>query len=126
MNLTTSIHTGAIERYIAAWNTRDAEARAKAVAAAWAEDGTYTDPLTEARGHEQLVAAIGATQAQFPGYEFKVTGEPDGHHDLVRFTWDLVSVADGSSPAAGFDVITLAEDGRITSVAGFFDRLPGA
>ena len=70
-------------------------------------------------------AAIGGAQAQFPGYEFTPTGTAEGHHNVVRFTWDLVSRADGSAPAAGFDVITLAEDGRISTVTGFLDRLPG-
>ncbi|MFG3259895.1 nuclear transport factor 2 family protein [Streptomyces sp. NPDC048172] len=124
MDATT--YQAAVERYFAAWNAPDAEARAKAVAAAWTEDGTYTDPLADVRGHEALTAVITAAREQFAGHEFAHTGEVDGNHDIARFTWDLVSTADGSSPAAGFDVITLAEDGRITSVKGFLDRVPGA
>ncbi|BAU80967.1 isomerase [Streptomyces laurentii] len=116
----------AVGRYLAAWNAPDADTLAKAVADAWTEDGTYTDPLMDVRGHEQLVAGITAAQRQFPGYEFKLTGTVDGHHDVARFTWDLVSSTDGSSPAAGFDVITLSETGRIISVHGFLDRIPGA
>ncbi|MDJ0382354.1 nuclear transport factor 2 family protein [Streptomyces sp. G-G2] len=115
----------AVERYFAAWNARDGDALADAVAAAWTEDGAYTDPLMDVRGHEQLAAGIAAAHQQFPGFEFKLTGEVDGHHNTARFTWDLVSTADGSSPAAGFDVITLSEDGRIISVQGFLDRVPG-
>ncbi|OEV28291.1 polyketide cyclase, partial [Streptomyces nanshensis] len=30
------------------------------------------------------------------------------------------------APAAGSDVLTLADDGRIASVKGFLDRVPGA
>lgn len=44
--------------------------------------------------------------------------------DIARFSWELVSKADGSAPVAGFDVIRLAEDGRIRSVLGFLDRVP--
>ncbi|MFE4594409.1 nuclear transport factor 2 family protein [Streptomyces laurentii] len=116
----------AVDRYLAAWNAPDADTLTKAVADAWAKDGTYTDPLMDVRGHEQLVAGITAAQQQFPGYEFKLTGTVDGHHHVARFTWDLVSTTDGSSPAAGFDVITLSETGRIVSVHGFLDRIPGA
>ncbi|HZG04865.1 MAG TPA: nuclear transport factor 2 family protein [Streptomyces sp.] len=116
----------AVERYFAAWNAQDAEALRKAVAEAWTEDGTYTDPMADVRGHDQLAATIAAVHEQFPGFEFRMTGEVDGHHHTARFTWDLVSTADGSSPAAGFDVITLAGDGRIASVLGFLDRVPGA
>ncbi|MEV4611502.1 nuclear transport factor 2 family protein [Kitasatospora sp. NPDC049258] len=116
----------AVQRYFAAWNAESAEQLAEAVAAAFTEDAGYTDPLAAVRGHDGLVAVIDGARQQFPGFAFRPHGSPDGHHDLVRFGWELVSVADGSAPVAGFDVITLAEDGRISSVSGFLDRLPAA
>ncbi|MFE6041956.1 nuclear transport factor 2 family protein [Streptomyces sp. NPDC056452] len=121
-----TVHEDAVRRYFAAWNAGSAEELEKAVSAAFTEDATYTDPLADVRGHDGLTAAISGAQTQFPGFDFVPTGTPDAHHGLVRFTWDLVSRADGSAPAAGFDVITLAQDGRISSVSGFLDRLPGA
>ncbi|MFC9429529.1 nuclear transport factor 2 family protein [Streptomyces sp. NPDC056987] len=119
-------YTTAVSRYLAAWNAPDSEAVAKAVAEAWTEDGTYTDPLVDVKGHEGVQAAIEGAHQQFPGFEFRLKGEVDGNHHIARFSWDLVSTADGSSPAGGSDVITLAEDGRISSVSGFLDRLPSA
>ncbi|HET6856833.1 MAG TPA: nuclear transport factor 2 family protein [Streptomyces sp.] len=119
-------YENAVQRYFTAWNASTPEELAKAVADAFTEDATYTDPLADVRGHDGLIAAISGAHEQFPGFDFVLTGTPDGHHDRVRFTWDLVSRADGSAPAAGFDVVTLAEDGRIGSVSGFLDRLPGA
>ncbi|WP_330231302.1 nuclear transport factor 2 family protein [Nocardia sp. NBC_00508] len=116
----------AVDRYFAAWNAVDEEARLKAVAAAWTEDGAYTDPLADVSGHDQLASAIAGVHAQFPGFEFRPLGPVDGHHDIARFSWELVSLADGSAPVAGSDVITLAADDRITSVQGFLDRLPSA
>ncbi|MFE3096334.1 nuclear transport factor 2 family protein [Streptomyces sp. NPDC059248] len=124
--LSAAVYETAVERYFAAWNASGAEARAGAVAAAWTEDGSYLDPLMDVRGHEGVAAGLGAAAEQFPGCEFRLRGTVDGHHGIARFGWDLVVVADGSSPAAGFDVITLADDGRITSVLGFLDRVPGA
>ncbi|MFD8801217.1 nuclear transport factor 2 family protein [Streptomyces atroolivaceus] len=120
-----TMHEDAVERYFTAWNAVTPEELAEAVASAFTEDGTYTDPLGDAQGHEGIAAAIAGAHEQFLGFTFELTGKPDAHHHLVRFTWDLVSSADGSSPAAGFDVITLADDGRITGVAGFLDRRPG-
>ncbi|MFC0599236.1 nuclear transport factor 2 family protein [Streptomyces palmae] len=120
----TTVYATAVARYFEAWNATDPAARAQAVAAAWTEDGSYTDPLAEVRGAEQLAALIEGAQQQFPGFEFRQTGTVDGHHDTARFSWELVSVADGSAPVAGSDVITLAEDGRIRSVLGFLDRVP--
>ncbi|MEU9459236.1 nuclear transport factor 2 family protein [Streptomyces sp. NPDC058322] len=116
----------AVQRYFAAWNAATDEELAKAVAAAFTEGATYTDPLADVRGHEELAATIDGAHQQFPGFEFRLAGTPDGHHDIVRFGWELVSTADGSAPVAGFDVIALADDGRITSVSGFLDRVPGA
>jgi ketosteroid isomerase-like protein len=116
----------AVQRYFAAWNSTGSEERVKAVAAAFTADARYTDPLADVRGHEGLAAVIGGAHEQFPGFRFTLTGTPDGHHDLVRFAWELVSSADGSAPVAGFDVVRLAGDGRISSVNGFLDRVPEA
>ncbi|MFE2101661.1 nuclear transport factor 2 family protein [Streptomyces sp. NPDC059468] len=121
-----SIYAAAVARYFEAWNATDADTLAKAVAATWSEDGTYTDPLADVRGHEQITAVIQAAHEQFPGFEFRLTGAVDGNHHIARFSWELVSTADGSAPVAGSDVVTLAEDGRITAVLGFLDRLPQA
>ncbi|GAA3490485.1 MULTISPECIES: nuclear transport factor 2 family protein [Streptomyces] len=117
----------ALQSYFAAWNaTTGPDDLAKAVAAAFTEDAAYTDPVADVRGHAEVTEMIAGAHAQFPGFEFRLVGEPDGHHDIVRFTWELVSPADGSAPVAGFDVATVAADGRVSSVKGFLDRLPGA
>jgi hypothetical protein len=120
----TDRHATAVARYFEAWNAVDQETLTKAVAAAWAADGTYTDPLTEVSGHRQIAAVIAAAHEQFPGFVFYPTAAVDGHHDMVRFSWELVNEADGTAPVAGFDVITLDEQGRIRSVLGFLDRVP--
>ncbi|WP_406481439.1 nuclear transport factor 2 family protein [Streptomyces platensis] len=115
----------AVARYFEAWNAREEGTLGKAVGAAFCEDVTYTDPLADVVGQDGLAAAIAGAHAQFPGYVFRQVGEVDGHHDIARFGWELVSVADGAAPVAGFDVVRLGEDGRIRSVLGFLDRVPG-
>ncbi|KDN79646.1 polyketide cyclase [Streptomyces olindensis] len=117
-------HEDAVARYFEAWNAPDPVARQKAVAAAWTPDGGYTDPLADVSGHEQIAAVIAAAREQFPGFVFRLAGAVDGHHDTARFSWELVSEADGSAPVAGSDVITLDEQGRIRAVLGFLDRVP--
>ncbi|MEU9619173.1 nuclear transport factor 2 family protein [Streptomyces sp. NPDC088251] len=116
----------AVQRYFVAWNAATPEDLEKAVAAAFTETATYTDPVADVRGHDELTATINGAHQQFPGFEFRLTGTPDGHHDIVRFSWELVSATDGSAPVAGSDVIKLDDDGRIASVSGFLDRVPGA
>jgi nuclear transport factor 2 (NTF2) superfamily protein len=117
-------YESAVARYFEAWNASDPQARAKSVAAAWTEDGTYTDPLADVSGHEQIAAVITGAHEQFPGFSFRLSGTVDGHHRIARFAWELVSDADGSAPVAGFDVIVLDENGRIRAVHGFLDRVP--
>ncbi|MGV9289511.1 nuclear transport factor 2 family protein [Streptomyces sp. NPDC003719] len=123
MSAPTHRHEDAVARYFEAWNA-GAEARDKAVAAAWTADGGYTDPLADVRGHEQIAALITAAHEQFPGFVFRLSGAVDGHHDTARFSWELVNEADGSAPVAGSDVITLDGEGRIRAVYGFLDRVP--
>jgi ketosteroid isomerase-like protein len=125
MSAPTDRYETAVARYFEAWNAGERDALTKAVAAAWATDGSYTDPLADVRGHEQIAALIAGAHEQFPGFSFRPAGTVDGHHDLARFGWELVSEADGSAPVAGFDVILLDDEDRIRSVQGFLDRVPG-
>jgi len=124
MSANTDRHANAVARYFEAWNAAEPDALAKAVAAAWAVGGGYTDPLGDVSGHEEIAALITGAHEQFPGFVFRPLGAVDGHHDTARFSWELVSEEDGSAPVAGFDVITLDDESRITSVLGFLDRVP--
>ncbi|MEU7896614.1 nuclear transport factor 2 family protein [Nonomuraea sp. NPDC049152] len=119
-------YTGVVERYLAAWNETDADARAKLVADLWTEGGGYTDPLAAVTGHEAISAVIGAAQGMFPGFVFTSGGPVDGHHNLVRFTWNAGPAGTGEPVVVGFDVAVLDEDGRITQVHGFLDKVPAS
>jgi hypothetical protein len=110
-------------RYLAAWNETDPAARGTALAALFADDVRYTDPLVTAEGRAALDATIGAVQQQFPGFTFRLAGPVDAHHDQLRFTWEL-GPAGQEAPVAGFDVAVLDGDGRIRTVLGFLDRVP--
>ena len=124
MSVNIDRYETAVAHYFEAWNAGTPEALAKAVAAAWSVEGTYSDPLATVTGHTEIAGLIAGAHAQFPGFAFRPLGAVDGHHDTARFGWELVSEADGSAPVAGFDVITLDGDGRIRSVLGFLDRVP--
>jgi SnoaL-like protein len=113
-----------VERYIAAWNEKDAQRRRELVDALWAEDGSYTDPLADAHGRAEIDGLIGAVQNQFPGMEFRLFGPVDAHHDQARFTWHL-GPGGGEPIVIGFDVAVLNGGGQIGSVYGFLDKVPG-
>jgi hypothetical protein len=113
-----------IERYIACWNQTDPELRRKLIDETWAEDASYTDPLGEAAGRDAINATIAAAQEQFPGFTFTLLGPVDCHHRQARFRWGLGP--DGVEPVVvGFDVAVAGEDGRLVTVLGFLDKVPG-
>jgi hypothetical protein len=118
-----SDYTTLAERYIAAWNEPDADARRRAVTELWTDDGRYVDPLVEAAGPEVIAATIGAVQAQFPGFVFRLAGPVDGHHEQLRFSWEL-GPAGEAAPIAGSDVAVTDGNGRLRTVLGFLDRVP--
>lgn len=107
-------------RYLEVWNSPDPRT---AVGAVFAERARYVDPLVDVTGHEAIAATVAAAHAQFPGWRFRPTGRAEGHHDQVRFSWELGPEGD-DAPVAGSDVVTVGPDGRIASVSGFLDRVP--
>jgi hypothetical protein len=112
------------DRYLACWNERDPARRRALIAALWTEGATYLDPLSHAEGHAAIAALIDGAQARFQDFRFAPAGRADGYADRVRFSWTLGP--DGAeAPIAGTDVAVLAPDGRIASVTGFLDRVPG-
>jgi nuclear transport factor 2 (NTF2) superfamily protein len=112
--------------YITAWNAQDAEERKHAVAAVFAPDATYADPIAAVTGREAIAVLIAGAQQQFAGCTFRLAGPVDGHHDQARFTWALGQGPDdsGAELVVGFDVVTLDDAGQITQVLGFLDKVP--
>ncbi len=112
-----------IDRYLACWNETDPAARRKLIEETWADDGTYIDPLAEARGHDAIEAIIAAAQGQFPGFVFRLASPVDAHHQQARFSWGLGPK--GAEPlVVGFDVAVTGDDGRLRTVLGFLDKVP--
>ena len=111
-------------RYLTVWNATEPEALRSAVAEVFTEEARYVDPLVDVRGRDAIAATVSAAHEQFPGWTFRLAGSAEGHHDQVRFSWEL-GPDGGPAPVAGSDVVELDAAGRITSVSGFLDRVPG-
>lgn len=112
-----------IDRYLAIWNEPDTDRRRALIAATWADDASYIDPLMEGRGHAGIDAMIAAAQQQFPDHRFEQIGALDTHHEHLRFSWVLTS-ASGAPVVAGTDFGTVGVDGRLRGIVGFLDQLP--
>lgn len=115
-------------RYLALWHASDATARGAQVAALFTEDAIYYSAAGGvASGRDAVTAGIEAVHRAWvlPGrYTFRSAGNADGHHDAVRFNWELISVAQGSVVGVGFEFLLLAEDGRIRQAYRFIDSSP--
>ncbi len=105
-----------VDRFVAMWNEPDGEVRRKAIEELFAPDAEYVmfanDPI---RGHDAIAAQVDYAHNLYydQGFAFKSSHNADGHHNLVRFTWVLVSTGTGEVERTGSDLLVLAEDGRI-------------
>jgi hypothetical protein len=115
---TTALDT-AVDTYFEAWNEADADKRLDLVARSFADAAHYIDPLSDVTGHAGIVEMMEGVRAQFVGASLQRTGDIDAHHDVARFAWSATG-ADGAVIVAGLDVVVLADDGRISALAGFF------
>jgi len=113
------------QRYIDVWNETDPVARRSAVDELFSEDARYVDPMALAQGREAIAATIGAVQAQFPGFVFRLAGPVDAHHEQARFTWELGPTGQ-EAPIVGFDVALTDGASRLQMVLGFLDKVPTA
>jgi SnoaL-like domain len=107
-------------QYLAAWNEQDTTARRALVACAFSSNATYIDPVTASQSHDGIDTMIDAAQKQFVGMRFTLHGQPDGHHNIARFSWAL-GVPQAAPVAIGTDVVVVGDDGLIRSVTGFLD-----
>jgi SnoaL-like domain len=114
-------------RYIDLWNEKTPNRRRDILAANWASDAKYIDPVMSGEGHDGIDAMIAGVQQRFPEFRFTLIGTPDGYGDRVRFAHVRFSWGLGpegvDSPIKGTD-FAVVRDGRIQSIAGFLDQVP--
>ncbi|MGW5365834.1 nuclear transport factor 2 family protein [Actinopolymorpha pittospori] len=112
-------------RYIELWNEPDAERRRHAISDLFAPDAAHYTPTREFHGHTELEARVTTAHEQWvePGeYVFRSVPNANGHHDTVRFNWEMVRLDSGKVESVGFDFLVLDENGLIRSDHQFLDR----
>jgi|ERR1700761_7478201 hypothetical protein len=117
----TDVHAVA-SRYIELWNERTPSRRREMLAANWADDAKYVDPLMSGNGHDGVDALIAGVQQRFPDFRFHLIGQPNGFGEHIRFSWGL-GPKGADSPIKGTDFAVI-RDGRISSITGFLDQVP--
>jgi len=111
-----------VDRYIETFNETDAARRRALIAATWTGSASYLDPVMQGEGPDEIDAMIRGVQDRFPGHRFQRIGDVDAHHDRVRFSWELLSPS-GPALVKGTD-FGVVNDGRLSTITGFFDQLP--
>jgi hypothetical protein len=116
-------------RYVAVWNEPDRLARRNGVEKLWARDGMHFTPTREFKGQDALEARVEEAYTMFvrdQGFVFRVSGEPLGHHGVVKFHWVMVDPKSAAVRAVGSDVLRLDEGGRIACDHQFIEPLTRA
>ncbi|HEU0035235.1 MAG TPA: SRPBCC domain-containing protein [Kofleriaceae bacterium] len=109
--------TATIDRYLATWSERDADARAAALAATCSDDIVYRDRYGYATGRDDLAGHIAAAQIHLPS---TLARDGDVRVTLGTALVDWTATKDGAPAARGTSVVELAADGRIARVTGFW------
>jgi len=107
--------TAFADRYVAFWNEPDATHRRQQLAELWAENATFLSATSEREGRggieAEAVKAYAACGAK--GLVFRSTNAVEGHHDVVRVSWEVRPRTGGDVAAQGFALLVLDGEGRI-------------
>ena len=119
-----SASTTVVDRFIAIWNESDPGRRRELVDQTFTEEATFTDPLMLAAGHANLDQMFAGAQAQVPGAQVSLLGEPEHHHGWTRFAWKMVMDESDDSLIEGTVIARIGADGRFEQLIGFLDKVP--
>ena len=118
-----SVSTLLIRNLHDVFGENDETRRRAAIEEIFAEDCVFYDPKGGVyRGRDEIHRIAGAVKATHPDFRYQPLAEPEEVGNGGRIQW--VSGRPGEAPAyAGTDFI-IAQDGRITAIYLFFDKLP--
>jgi hypothetical protein len=109
----------ALVAYWTAWNEGDLEQIRGHLVRAVTNDVEWNDPRDSFVGIDELERAMRELRTSKPDYAFVIASEIDGHHDRLRYRWDMVR--NGRTLMEGLDIVTIDPTaGLINRVDGFF------
>lgn len=121
--MNNSSENAVIGRYVDFWNAPTADEQRAAGAEIFDDQVSYRAPVGLLTGIDALVGFKTDFVQHLPGARYLPRESAEEHHGRARLKWEIQG-ADGSSFAAGTDVLELEPDGRITGVSSFLDRAP--
>lgn len=112
----------AFEHYWNMWNETDMSAVRGHLDQAVTPDFIFCDPLHFHVGRDALEENVRTFRGDQPQAEFAIGSGVDSHHNRYRYEWHLLR--SGRVLVRGFDVTTVADNGLIERIDGFFGPLP--
>lgn len=107
--------------YFFMWNETDPAKIRGHLEKAVTHDFEFCDPLHFHVGHDDLEANVKATRAQHPDAHFGPSTAIDQHHNRLRYNWEFRKGT--HLVLVGFDAVTMADNGLIQRIDGFFGPL---
>ncbi len=116
-----------VDHYVAMWNKADAGNRKRLIAALWSEDCIHTNKRAEWHGHAAMLERVTGSYEKSirdGGHRFEAMGNTEGYRNVVRLNWHMRPAGGGKIVAQGFELLVLADDGRIKADYQFIDPTP--
>ena len=111
------------ETYVSAWKPQPEPDKRAIFARCLSPECVYTDPLTQARGWNELATYMASFHENAPGAHF-VTRRFLAHHRHSIAHWAMVG-EDGTALGEGSSYGEYDAEGRLLTMTGFFD-VPGS
>ena len=111
------------ERYVASWKVTSPAEKRQIYATCLAPACIYSDPLTQARGWDELDQYMASFHQQIPGGHF-VTEQFFAHHGRSVARWKMLS-GEGLPLGEGISYAEYDEQHRLVAMTGFFET-PGS
>lgn len=111
-----------LSKYFEMWNERDLDRSTELLDECITDDLVFCDPRDFHEGRAAMERNVERFKRTFPTARITFASGIDGHHNRYRYAWHIH--VDGELVLEGFDVSTIADDGRIERVDGFFGPLP--
>jgi SnoaL-like domain len=114
-------HFPASDHYFAMWNETDTSKIRGHLEKAVMPDFEFCDPIHFHVGHDDLEANVRAFRAEHPDARLAPSSVIDQHHNRLRYNWEFRKGK--RLMLVGLDIVTMAENGLIQRIDGFFGPL---
>ncbi len=108
-----------VDEWFAAWNEGDEGARTARLGAIAGDGVTLRDRFSCVEGTRELTLHIGASHRFMPGFRLQRSGDARHCQGMLLADWTAFG-PDDQARGQGTNVFTLAPDGRIAAVTGFW------